>query len=136
MNDKYTVICIGSNTATKHKTVAGILSELQSMLTDFHCSDIYENDDDTGLGAPYANAVCSGIFDGSYEALAGFASAREKEFGRTPQSKPSGIMPLDIDIIVFAGNLICRRQSQKPYFLFGLKQIPVRHHTCLLTPKS
>ena len=96
----HTVICIGSNVERKQLNVAEIVAQLATMFEHFRASDIYENADDSGLGNPYANAVCCGDYDGDYDSLAAFAAQREAMYGRTPQSKVSGVMPLDIDIVV------------------------------------
>lgn len=127
----HTVICIGSNVVRKRLTVAETIARLAPAFSHFHASEIYENDDDSGLGAPYANAVCCGDFDGDFDSLASLASQLEAACGRTPQSKSIGVMPLDIDIVVFHGTMVNRTQFCKDYFRQGYDLLPHNILPCL-----
>ncbi|MDE6332068.1 MAG: 2-amino-4-hydroxy-6-hydroxymethyldihydropteridine diphosphokinase [Muribaculaceae bacterium] len=130
-----TVICIGSNVGDKYANVAETLAVFRTILSGFQASDIYESDDDSGLGQPYANAVCAGFFNDRCENLHSLASTREKAYGRTPESKASGIMPLDIDIVVFNNEIVNSQQFDKPYFRHGLSQLTLHPYKCLHTHK-
>lgn len=130
---RYTVICVGSNIDRKCEIVAGIIGELGGILNDFENSDLYVSDDDSGLGLPYANAVCCGYFDGTLPELTRLAARREKDFGRTARSKPSGVMPLDIDIVVFGDKILNDTQFNKSYFLKGYKQLSDKSHAAVCT---
>lgn len=129
----HTVICIGSNIESRRDVVEAVLAELSALLADFRASDIYYGADDSGLGEPYANAVCSGRFDGSLQQLLDYAARRETDFGRTPQSKTLGIMPLDVDVIIFDGEVVCPRQFSRPYFQTGYRRLT--DTICQHTPK-
>ncbi len=131
----HTVICIGSNVENKQLNVAEIVAQLATMFKHFRASDIYENADDSGLGNPYANAVCCGDYDGDFDSLAAFAAQREAMYGRTPQSKTSGVMPLDIDIVVFHDCIINRTQFDKDYFRQGYTQLSASTPLCPSMPK-
>lgn len=133
--NRHTVICIGSNIEAKTAIVADIIAELSTMLGNFSSSGIYVNDDDSGLGAPYANAVCCGDYKGDMESLVRYAALRETRYGRTPQSKASGIMPLDIDIVVFSGHTVNPIQFDKTYFRQGYDRLAGHISLCPSMPK-
>lgn len=131
----HTVICIGSNVARKRLTVAETIATLATVLSHFRASGIYENDDDSGLGAPYANAVCCGEYYGDFDSLAYVAAQLEAMYGRTPLSKSIGVMPLDIDIVVFHDTVINRTQFNKKYFRQGYNSLSSAASPCQSTPR-
>ena len=56
-------------------------------------------------------------------------------YGRTPQSKVSGVMPLDIDIVVFHDCIINLTQFDKDYFRQGYTQLSANTPLCPSMPK-
>lgn len=131
------VICIGSNVAHKESIVADTALRLAGLLSDFRASEIYCSPDDSGLGAPYANLVCSGCYEGSLDELKDLSAALELSAGRTAESKPSGVMPLDVDIVCYNGRLVDSKHISKEYFRIGyaLMQSIGSHNTQACTPR-
>lgn len=131
------VICIGSNVADKESIVADTAQRIAGLLSDFRASEIYCSPDDSGLGAPYANLVCCGCYEGSLEMLKDISTSMELMAGRTPLSKPSGVMPLDVDIACYAGKPVDSKLITKEYFRAGyaLMQSFGSHNTEVCTPR-
>lgn len=68
---------------------------------------------------------CTGIIetDLDLDTLKNSFKTMERESGRTPDSKLTGDIPLDIDVIVWDNHIIRPRDWEQPYFQTGLKQL-------------
>lgn len=119
----HTIICIGSNVAERLDIVRRAMSELEQWLRITATSEYYEFDDDSGVGKPYVNIVVAGIPLIDFETMQTNIKILERSYGRDAASKRRGVMPLDIDVVVWEGRVIDREQYMRPYFLHGLAGI-------------
>lgn len=121
--DLQTVICIGSNVACRRANIDYACKMLSDVCRDCITSGVYETDDDSGLGAPYLNMVviCRCII--CREALQTMAKKLEKDCGRDECSKVRGEMPLDIDIVVWEGDVVDDYEFGRPYFIEGYRRV-------------
>lgn len=110
------IICAGSNTlplSRFHEAITGI-SEL---LTNPKISEIVTSPDVTGKSsAPYLNAVISGSTQLSFPEIGAKMTSMETAYGRRPDSKDTGMMPLDIDIVVWDEEIIRPEDYARGYF--------------------
>lgn len=68
---------------------------------------------------------CIGIVESElgFETLKQHYKEMEKNAGRQPNSKQTGDVPLDIDIVVWNGEIIRPHDWEQGYFQKGLKQL-------------
>lgn len=111
------VICLGSNLPDRADRVLAAAEHFESLLLpNVHRSQILVSDDFTGIGAPYANMVLRGLCRHSLEAMIAEASRYETAGGRTPNSKADGVMPIDVDIVIYNGHILKPQQYRRAYF--------------------
>lgn len=115
-SDDLTVICIGSNTGDKQTLVSKAMERLRKWCDIVSSGEQCLSPDDSGLGEPYINVVATVNPHVNLDTMHEAITALEKEFGRVAGSKAAGIMPLDIDIIVWHGNIIDAAQYTRSYF--------------------
>jgi 2-amino-4-hydroxy-6-hydroxymethyldihydropteridine diphosphokinase len=121
MND--IVICIGSNTADRAQIIEKTVETLGGMLSNMRKSDVYECESHSGIGNSYFNTVIQGGTTLSYEQLHAATKQMERDMGRTPQSKITGVMPLDIDIVLCNDEVIHPQDYELYHFRHGYEQI-------------
>lgn len=121
MND--IVICIGSNTANRAQIIEKTVETLGSLMCNLRRSSVYECESHSGIGNPYYNTVVQGGTNMSYEKLRAITKQMEKDMGRTPQSKLTGVMPLDIDIILCNNEIVHPKDYELYHFRHGYEQI-------------
>lgn len=117
------VISLGSNLPCGAAIVADAAERLQSVATIDCRSGIFSCPDDTGKGPDYSNEVMQLSTDLGEEGLRQFARGLEAAAGRTPESKRLGIMPLDVDLVIWDGTVLCPYDFSRPYFQHGYRSI-------------
>jgi 2-amino-4-hydroxy-6-hydroxymethyldihydropteridine diphosphokinase len=117
------IVCIGSNTADSAEKIAEACCEISAIVDDFIKSSTYSMPSFTGKGADYNNCVISGHTDKSLDEFTAYTKQIEQRFGRTAESKEAGVMPLDVDIMMWDENIIRPNEFDRPYFMQGLNQI-------------
>ncbi|HIY48754.1 MAG TPA: 2-amino-4-hydroxy-6-hydroxymethyldihydropteridine diphosphokinase [Candidatus Barnesiella excrementavium] len=118
------LISLASNSPDKQGQMERAFAELQAMGIIAETSSIYET---APCGNPrhpnYLNAVARIDTTDEYQALHDTLKALERAHGRTPQSKLSGEIPLDLDIVVWNGETLRPQDYDREYFQIGLKEI-------------
>ncbi|MDE5554605.1 MAG: 2-amino-4-hydroxy-6-hydroxymethyldihydropteridine diphosphokinase [Muribaculaceae bacterium] len=118
-----TVLCLGSNVADREQIISRAIARLEILCDITLSSSIYEAPDDSGLGGPYLNVVMSVVPDLPYDEFRLRLKEMECEFGRNEQSKSIGYMPLDVDIIIWNGEIVDRYQYSREYFQKGFREL-------------
>ena len=118
-----TVLCLGSNVADREQVISRAIARLEILCNITLSSSIYEAPDDSGLGGPYLNVVMSVVPDLPYDEFRLRLKEMECEFGRNEQSKSIGYMPLDVDIIIWNGEIVDRYQYSREYFQKGFREL-------------
>lgn len=127
---KEALFCIGSNCGDRNGNVAAALVWLRGMLTDFHNSSIYATPDCKGGERRYLNAVCCGktLLDPSE------LEARCKEFetacGRDAAARAAGDVPIDVDLVVYDGEVLRRKDYGCEFFIKGHTEIRTACPSC------
>ena len=117
------VIGIGSNCGDRGKNIAEAVDWLNAHFSDVRVSDIYETPEWSGRFAPYLNGVVSAGTTLSLDAATGMLKGYERSAGRTPESKVTGEVPVDLDIVVFNGDILRPVDMTREYFLRGYRQL-------------
>lgn len=124
-NQHQCVISIGSNTADAVCRVMEALYSLSSLseTSAVVSSNYYTTPSYNGNGNDYTNMVVSLSVDMDYETFGGYTKELEIEAGRTPEMKGSGVVPLDVDIVVWDGDIIRTDDFSRIHFTIGYKAI-------------
>jgi 2-amino-4-hydroxy-6-hydroxymethyldihydropteridine diphosphokinase len=115
-------ICFGSNTDNARLKISAALDEIRTVADVIAQSEVYTYPSYTGIGKDYCNMVIKGLSDLSLNDFTIFTKQLEKKLGRTSESKASGVMPIDIDIICWNSETIRPSDSTREYFIFGLER--------------
>lgn len=112
----HVTLCIGSNCGDRAANIACAIERISSVAVSVWLSPLCESADITGRGSSYLNKVlkCATALELSEfrERLAMF----EAIGGRLPASKASGNMPIDIDIVVWDGEVLSPSDYASDYF--------------------
>lgn len=118
------LISLASNSPDKREQMEQAFAELRAMGIVARSSSIYET---APYGNPrhpnYLNAVACIHTPAEYPVLYDTLKDLERAHGRTPQSKLSGEIPLDIDIVVWNGKTLRPQDYERDYFKTGLHEI-------------
>lgn len=117
------VLSIGSNAVDKEERLAFGFDELRSQLVVVASSEAYVTPALNGRDADYLNAVAVVQADIDFDSLNVLLKQIETLGGRTPQSKMSGVIPLDLDIVIALGNVVRPGDFDRQYFQIGWNQI-------------
>lgn len=117
------VLSIGSNYSDREKNVAEALAWLGSILEGMKRSSIYETPDVAGHSANYFNAVAMGETSLSIEALDLSLKDYELRQGRDAEARRKGHVPVDIDIVIWNGEIKRPRDFRHDFFRIGFREI-------------
>lgn len=114
--DNHAILCIGSNAPDCFSRVALAIERLSEFCDIIRKDRPIESADVTGRGRPYVNVSLECVTTLPAEELAERLGKLETQFGRLPDSKASGNMPLDADIVVWNSRIVSPRDFAAPYF--------------------
>ena len=116
-------LSFGSNHGDRMRNVAAAIGWFQTVATGCRVSSIYETPDVTGHGAPYMNAVASGCTELDYCALNRLAKDFEVEYGRDADCRKRGVVPIDIDIVIWKSETLRPLDFSREFFQIGYREI-------------
>lgn len=115
------VLSVGSNCGSENVRTA--CEWLGKILDKPELSGLYQTPAVNGGMRDYVNAVVSGQTDLTVDAL----NARLKEYelmcGRDENSRRSGIVPVDIDIVIVDGKVIREWDFRQSFFRIGYSEL-------------
>lgn len=117
------IISLGSNLPCATQIVEATAEVLEDVVDIEASSGVFVNPDDTGRGDDYANAVLRVRTHLSEERFMQVAREFEQAAGRTPELKASGVVPLDIDLVIWDGRVVSEHDRVRPYFIHGYSLI-------------
>ena len=117
------IVCLGSNSnAELHLKAAE--KELNTIFSGINWGKaVHTFPEDTIHPAIYVNRIAIFYTDQSIEDIKKQFKEIEKEHGRTPSSKSTGIVPLDIDLITYGDKVLKPEDMGKKYFLKALATV-------------
>lgn len=117
------VLSLGSNHGDRKANVLSAVEWAEAIL-DFCCvSSVYETEEIHGKGSPYYNCVIGGTVDVSYENLTESTKRYELDNGRDSRARNAGLVPIDIDIVVWDGEVIRPLDYSQNFFKKGYSEI-------------
>ena len=118
------ILSLGSNIDNRSDNIATALSALARAGVECGCvSPAVESPDDTGRGNAYINVAVDCSTDMSLQALKDSISEVERQCGRVPSSKVTGLMPIDIDVVIWDDEVVSRYDFERPYFKECLRRL-------------
>lgn len=117
------VLSIGSNSSDREWQMSQTIKRLRENFKVVAVSEIYETEAVNGVDAPYLNAVAVASTSMTYEDVLSFTKQWETICGRTPASKLQGVIPVDLDVVVWDGEIKRERDYEHEYFARGYKQL-------------
>ena len=117
------IISLGSNIHDRYIQMERAISYLKSEFERVSVSTIYESEALNGKDASYLNAVA--IFQTEYniQSVTKLLKEWENQCGRTPDSKLKGLIPIDLDIVVWNGKIIRQLDFSYPFFSQGYNEL-------------
>ena len=117
------VLSIGSNCGDRYDNVRNGLEWLSHILFNSKASSIYATPDCHGGQREYLNAVIKGQTSLSQKDLENECKEFEMRHGRTPESRASGDVSIDIDVVIFDGKIIRPKDVGRKFFTIGYSMI-------------
>lgn len=118
-----TILSLGSNYGDRKSHVKAAAEWLQNLFSDYKASSIYTTGDCHGGKRHYMNAVVVGKTDLTFSQLDEYCKRYELTNGRTNEARLRGDVPIDIDIVMYAGEITRPKDFWQSFFQIGLKQI-------------
>ncbi len=113
------VISLGSNINGKESIISRALDTLGVHVTE--ATPPYMDPEDNDNTRPYLNIIAVIETAMDYETTRAHFKQIEKAAGRTPSDKATGLIPLDIDIVIFNDRIIKPGDFERPYFIHGYR---------------
>lgn len=123
MNRYRILVSLGSNLSKGEICVKNALEWMQRKFGQIVCSGIYCTAPLKGTGEPYFNAVAEFATSLPLQTLNEEFKKYEKECGRDNNAREKGIVPIDIDIVLFNDEIIRPTDFRQEYFQNGFKQL-------------
>lgn len=120
------ILSLGSNLqqSAGEESVIKALAMLTTISTSMViCSGIYLTRPHSGIGSDYTNAVVSITATLAVSELEELLKRYEAAEGRTPEARAAGRVPIDVDVVVYDGEIIRRRDYCRPFFRRGFRQL-------------
>ena len=76
-----------------------------------------------GKDNDYLNAVAEGYVECDFETLKAQMKDYERSSGRTPESKLMGVVPIDIDIVMWNDEVVKAGDYEQSYFKIGWNEL-------------
>lgn len=117
------VLSIGSNSADRDAQMTNCIAWLRDNATLTKLSSVYNSPASNGKDPDYLNAVAEIATALTHPELTKMLKDYERQCGRTPQSKALGSIPVDIDIVMWNGNVLRPKDFAQHYFAKGWNEI-------------
>ena len=116
-------VSVGSNVPQQQEQVVACIGWLKQTLTDASASSAYRTPAIGGHGADYTNCVVIGKTAATIQDITAQFKAYERQCGRTPECKALGLVPIDLDVVIFNGEVVREKDFNQIYFKIGLEEL-------------
>ncbi|MGM9812106.1 MAG: 2-amino-4-hydroxy-6-hydroxymethyldihydropteridine diphosphokinase [Muribaculaceae bacterium] len=117
------VLSIGSNSVDREAQMTNCIAWLRGIATLSKLSSVYDSPASNGKDPDYLNAVAEITTTLTHPELNKLLKDYERQCGRTPQSKSLGSIPIDIDIVMWNGEVLRPKDFAQYYFAKGWNEI-------------
>ena len=116
-------LSIGSNSRDREWQMKHGIEWLRHTLSNARVSSVYNSLAVNGRDADYLNAVISASTKLSLDDAVALMKQYESVCGRTQASKLQGVIPIDIDIVLWNGEVIRPADFAQQYFQRGWQEL-------------
>ena len=117
------VLSIGRNSADREAQMTTCIAWLRGIGTLTKLSSVYNSPASNGKDPDYLNAVAEIATALTHPELTKLLKDYERQCERTPQSKSLGSIPIDIDIVMWNGEVLRPKDFAQYYFAKGWNEI-------------
>lgn len=119
---KEVVLSVASNVESRRQMMADALDWLTGVLAPLRCSMLYTTQALHG-DSTYLNAVVSGYCDMPFEELHAMFKQHEVDAGRTEEMRSKHFVPIDIDIVIYDGEILKPKDYGQEFFKKGWDEL-------------
>lgn len=116
-------IGLGSNTPDRELQIEQAIIFIRGILTDATVSTVYESEAFNGKDKPYLNAVIHGKSSVSEHELEKRLKDFEQRQGRTSEESQKGIIPIDLDVVIWDSRIVRPKDFERHYFNRGYREL-------------
>lgn len=117
------MIGIGSNYGDRRAAVERAITWLAGHIKDMRASSVYETSPVGHSGNNYINAVALGYVDCSADEFESMCKSYELRHGRGPEERKLKIVPIDIDVVAYDGEILRPFDFKANFFLPGYEEL-------------
>ena len=121
------VIGIGSNTADSRANVEAAVAWCISQFNTVVCSSVYSTRPygakACAVGFDYTNTVVIAMTEKGAGTINDMLKSYEAEHGRDSNSRTSGIVTIDLDLVMYDDNVMRPQEIDREYFAKGYREI-------------
>lgn len=117
------ILCIGSNVVDRCSRVREAALYLSGILENVEFTHPYETPERDGADILYYNSVVAGYYKGDFNSLSNILKEYELMHGRDDDARNRGDVPIDIDIVIWDGEILRPNDYQSAFFQKGFKSI-------------
>lgn len=116
-------IGLGSNTPDREFQIQQAIEHICGYLQNCAVSSVYESEAFNGKDKPYYNAVIHGSTSHDYETVISFLKEWEASCGRTQTQTFEGIIPIDLDLVIWDEHIKRPKDFERHYFNRGYREL-------------
>lgn len=117
------LLSIGANSSDREWQISQAIKQMKHIFRKVITSEIYEVPAHNGIDSPYLNTVMLATTPMSLEEVVAALKQWETICGRTPASKQLGVIPIDIDVVVWNNEVIRPIDYSRSYVSIGVNQL-------------
>lgn len=117
------IVGLGSNSRDRQLQMENAIHHVMTKFQNVKVSSIYDTPALNGIDSNYFNAVLVATTNMSLEETTKVLKQWEVSCGRTSKSKLIGSIPIDLDVVIWNGEVLRERDYSCRYFRLGYNQL-------------
>lgn len=116
-------IGLGSNTPDRQYQIEQVIEYLLGVLQRPSASAVYESEAFNGKDKPYLNAVVHGYTSHDKDSMIKMLKKWEADHGRTMEDTLSGVIKIDLDLVIWNEHILRPKDFERHYFNRGYREL-------------
>lgn len=117
------ILSLGTNSADREWQMSQAIKRMKQLFKKTVVSEVYEVPAYNGVDAPYLNAVIVAATTMELEETNALLKQWEVLCGRTPASKLQGVIPIDIDVVMWNDDVLRPVDYSRSYVSIGISRL-------------
>ena len=118
MSESHVILCLGSNVEPRLERINEALIKIAEVAAIQSLSEAHESDDITNRSCSYINMLVCCRTELSQSEFTNQISEIETICGRNDESYITGVVEIDIDIVIWNNEIVAPDDYNRPYFQF------------------